>query len=59
MLQGAAKRKARLARLDITLHEQNALANTLEDECADCVICGFGVKTFSDEQKEVLAGEIR
>jgi ubiquinone/menaquinone biosynthesis methyltransferase len=59
MLQGAVKRKAKFARLNIALQKQNALDNTLEDECVDCVICGFGVKTFSEEQKETLAAEIR
>lgn len=58
MLQGAEKRKPQFKPLDIRLYKQDALHNSLPDACADCVISGFGLKTFSDEQKFLLAGEI-
>jgi ubiquinone/menaquinone biosynthesis methyltransferase len=38
--------------------EEDVLNNSLEDESADCVISSFGLKTFSDEQKNQLAKEI-
>lgn len=59
MLKGAEKRKTKFPQLNITLLKQDALQNTLEDEYADCIICGFGLKTFSDAQKEILAAEIK
>lgn len=59
MLRGATQRKAQLGHLNITLHQQDALANTLADNFADCVICSFGIKTLSHAQKELLAGQIK
>jgi ubiquinone/menaquinone biosynthesis methyltransferase len=59
MLAGAERRRRKLRGLDITLDRQNALSNSLADDSADCVISAFGVKTFSDEQKALLASEIR
>lgn len=59
MLRGAEKEREKFPHLEIVLSKQNALANSLEDASADCLICGFGVKTFSDEQKEILAAEIK
>lgn len=59
MLAGAEKRKANFSPLEITLVKENALHNTLPDASADCVISGFGLKTFSDEQKFLLAREIK
>lgn len=59
MLAGAERRREKLRGLDITLDRQNALSNSLADNSADRVISAFGVKTFSDEQKAVLASEIR
>jgi demethylmenaquinone methyltransferase/2-methoxy-6-polyprenyl-1,4-benzoquinol methylase len=58
MIRGAERQKANFPHLDIVLCHENLLANTLETASADCIISGFGVKTFSDEQKEILAAEI-
>lgn len=58
MLGGAYKRKGRFSNLDIAIHKQNALASALENESVDYIISAFGIKTFSDEQKEILAAEI-
>jgi ubiquinone/menaquinone biosynthesis methyltransferase len=58
MLKGAFKRKDKFANHTIAIHKQNALENDLETEFADSVVSAFGIKTFSDEQKEILAAEI-
>ena len=58
MLKGAARRKTRFPNVSFELHRQDVLQNTLQDECVDCVVCGFGIKTLSDTQKEVFASEI-
>lgn len=59
MLQGAERRKRKLSNLNIALRQQDVLSNTLADNSADCVISVFGLKTFSDEQKERFATEIK
>lgn len=56
MLRKAKKRK--LPGLDVTIRKQDALASSLEDGCADRIVCGFGVKTLSGEQKETFASEV-
>ncbi len=58
MLKGAFKRKDKYANYSISISKQNALENNLEKEFADTVVSAFGIKTFSDEQKELLASEI-
>lgn len=59
MLRGAHKRRPKFPQLDIQIRKENALANSLADASVDCVICGFGIKTFSDEQKALLAAQIK
>lgn len=59
MLAGARKRRNKYRNLDITIEKQNALANTIEGESVDRIVSAFGIKTFSDEQKEVLALEVK
>ena len=59
MLHGARKQAAQFPHLTIQIIKENALINGLADESADCVICGFGLKTFSEEQKEILAAQIQ
>ncbi len=56
MLRKARKRS--LPGLDVTISRQDALASSLEDGCADRIVCGFGVKTLSGEQKEIFASEV-
>lgn len=58
MLKGAQKRRNKFPNLNITVDKQNALASALEDESVDCIVSAFGIKTFSDEQKKVLAAEM-
>ncbi|MCL4266996.1 MAG: class I SAM-dependent methyltransferase [Anaerolineae bacterium] len=59
MLAGAERRRAKFPHLNIQLFKQDILENTLPDACADNVICGFGLKTFTDAQREILAAEIK
>jgi ubiquinone/menaquinone biosynthesis C-methylase UbiE len=58
MLRLAEHRRAELPDLDVALRRENALASSLADGCADRIVCGFGVKTLSDEQREEFASEI-
>ncbi len=58
MLKGAFKRKNKYSNHSISITKQNALENDLEKEFADTVISAFGIKTFSDDQKAILAAEI-
>lgn len=59
MLSGANRRRGKLPQHSIVISKQNALDNDLESDSADTVISAFGIKTFSDEQKKILAAEIR
>lgn len=59
MLVGAEQRRSQFPNLNITLLKQNILANTLEADCADTIVCGFGIKTFNDQQCELFAAEIK
>jgi demethylmenaquinone methyltransferase/2-methoxy-6-polyprenyl-1,4-benzoquinol methylase len=58
MLKGAKKRTAKFPAFEIKLDKQNALASTIKDVSVDCVVSAFGIKTFSDEQKTILAAEM-
>lgn len=54
-----AKENAKgVTRLNVQVVEQDILANGLDDDSADHIISTFGLKTFSDEQKQALAAEI-
>jgi demethylmenaquinone methyltransferase/2-methoxy-6-polyprenyl-1,4-benzoquinol methylase len=44
--------------LSIELMNEDVLDNPLPDHSADCIISCFGLKTFSDDQKQVVAEEI-
>lgn len=58
MLRGTGRRQKNLRNLDVSVHRQDALESTLGDGCADRVVCGFGVRTLSEEQRQTLAAEI-
>jgi WD40 repeat protein len=58
MLRLAEHRRAHLPDLDVTIRREDALASSLRHGYADRIVCGFGVKTLSDEQKEVFASEV-
>jgi demethylmenaquinone methyltransferase/2-methoxy-6-polyprenyl-1,4-benzoquinol methylase len=58
MLRLAERRRAKSPDFDVTLRREDALASSLGDGYADRIVCGFGVKTLSDEQREVFASEV-
>lgn len=58
MCEQANERKNKLAAHQLTVLEQDALTNQLPNESADAVISVFGLKTFSDTQKKILARQI-
>lgn len=43
----------------VNIIQQNALNNSLETGFYDYVFCGFGLKTFNDDQLNVFAKEIK
>jgi demethylmenaquinone methyltransferase/2-methoxy-6-polyprenyl-1,4-benzoquinol methylase len=58
MCEQAKARKDKLAAERVTVLEQDILTNQLPSESADVVISVFGLKTFSDAQKKILAEQI-
>ncbi len=58
MLKYAANRKRKFSNFDIQILNENVFNNSIPTESVDCVISGFGLKTFSSEQIENLALEI-
>lgn len=58
MCRRAQTNRARLSPLPITVLEANVLTSSIADSSIDAVISTFGLKTFNDEQKVVLAQEI-
>ena len=57
MLSGAARRKSGLT-IPLALEQRDVLQSEFEDESVQRITSAFGVKTFSDEQKRILAREI-
>lgn len=58
MLQHARVRSSHYPGVNITIEEHDALSTKIESGSVDCVISGFGLKTFSDSQKRRLAVEM-
>lgn len=58
MLRAARKRRRRLSKLSVTLLREDALRNTMREGCVDRIVCGFGIKTLSEEQREAFASEV-
>lgn len=58
MCDGATKQKKKLPALDVDLINEDFLENSIPDNSADCVISAFGLKTFSDDQKKIVADQI-
>jgi len=58
MLLHAKHRRCKIPKYNVKLTHQNVLYNNLADSSADHVISAFGLKTFSMEQKKILAREI-
>ena len=59
MCRQAKKNSAFLKHGKVEIFEEDVLNNSIPSASADCVISSFGLKTFSDEQKQRLAIEIK
>ncbi len=58
MINRAEKNKGKFKKSKIEILKENVFENSIENETADFVISGFGLKTFNDEQLGKLAKEI-
>lgn len=59
MLKHAEKKKGKRQLSNITILNENILENDLEAESFDAVISTFGLKTFSEEQLNALAVQVK
>lgn len=57
MNKAAHIRKKKHPNRDIEILNENVFKNSIPDQAADFVVSGFGLKTFSNEQLELLAKE--
>lgn len=58
MVQGARHKQKTIKNRRVTVIQADLLANSFPADSADFIISTFGVKTFSEEQCQVLAGEV-
>lgn len=58
MINRAEKNKARFNTSKIEILNEDIFNNSIENEAADYVVSGFGLKTFNDEQLKELVKEI-
>lgn len=58
MINRAEKNKLNFKKYSIETLKENVFDNSIQNESADYVISGFGLKTFNDEQLGELANEI-
>ncbi len=58
MCSQASRQREQVPALDVSLLNEDFLNNSLSDNSAHCVISSFGIKTFSDDQKVVVAEQI-
>jgi ubiquinone/menaquinone biosynthesis methyltransferase len=58
MLAGARRRIHRSGLTDVVILHEDALANSIPDASAQLVVCAFGLKTFSEEDRERFAAEV-
>ncbi|MBC9795559.1 class I SAM-dependent methyltransferase [Sinomicrobium weinanense] len=58
MVRRAEQNKTKFNNSAITIFKENVFGNSIEDQVADFVISGFGLKTFDNKQLKNLAGEI-
>lgn len=58
MILDAKKTKSKYPYCNIKLLKENVFSNSIQDQSADYVISGFGLKTLSIKQIEQLASEI-
>lgn len=59
MLQYANKKRLNYKEREIEVRKENVLNSSLESNSVDHIISGFGMKTFSDEQLQALAIEMK
>lgn len=59
MIKHAKTRVSTIPLKKITLLKEDVFNNSIESEKADCVISGFGLKTFSSSQLDDLAKQIQ
>ncbi|MCA0236467.1 MAG: class I SAM-dependent methyltransferase [Bacteroidetes bacterium] len=58
MIRRATVQKAKFPSASILILKENVFGNSIEDGMADCVISGFGLKTFDEAQLSSLATEM-
>jgi demethylmenaquinone methyltransferase/2-methoxy-6-polyprenyl-1,4-benzoquinol methylase len=58
MCKRAEEQRAYVSCREVEVVNDDFLENGLPDASADCVISSFGLKTFSDEQKKIVAQQI-
>lgn len=58
MIKQAEKNKLKFPHSKITILKEDVFHNSIENESADYIISGFGLKTFNAEQLNALANEI-
>lgn len=58
MVKHANNRVSKIKLKKITVLKEDVFNNSIESEIADCVISGFGLKTFSPSQLDELAKQI-
>ena len=59
MVNKSKKRKAKYPNKNIEILKESVFQNSIKSNLADIVYSGFGMKTFNDEQLNLLAIEIR
>ena len=59
MLRFAHKRKSKLNSSNIEVLQRNVFESGIPSNSVDAIISGFGIKTFSDEQLEAFATEVK
>lgn len=57
MLKNAKRKSKQYFKNEVTILQQDVLQNDLPNNHYDIVICAFGLKTFDNEQLEILAKE--
>jgi ubiquinone/menaquinone biosynthesis methyltransferase len=59
MCRKAEARKSSIPNLNTTLLQEDFLQNSIPSSSADRIVSSFGIKTFSDDQKAIVAQEIQ
>jgi ubiquinone/menaquinone biosynthesis methyltransferase len=59
MCRKARENSKLLKKASVEILEEDVFQNSIAPNSIDCIISTFGLKTFSDEQKKMLAAEIK